>query len=157
MKKVAILQSNYIPWKGYFDIINSADIFIFYDEVQYTKNDWRNRNLIKTPNGIQWITIPVYQKSLNQKICETKVSFNKWNKKHWNTLKANYGKAIKFKDYKDQFENLYCNITTNYLSEINKLFISEINKILDINTIILDSKDLDLKGDRNEILSKRKL
>jgi len=59
MKRIAILQSNYIPWKGYFDIINSVDEFILYDEVQYTKNDWRNRNRIKTANGPLWLTIPV--------------------------------------------------------------------------------------------------
>jgi len=57
IKRVAILQSNYIPWKGYFDIIGMVDEFIIYDEVQYTKNDWRNRNKIKTPTGAQWITI----------------------------------------------------------------------------------------------------
>ena len=64
----AILQSNYIPWKGYFDIIKMADVFVFYDEVQYTKNDWRNRNQIKTPNGLSWLTIPVLQNSLNLEV-----------------------------------------------------------------------------------------
>ena len=59
MKKVAILQSNYIPWKGYFDIIASVDEFIIFDDMQYTKRDWRNRNKIKTPQGLQWLTIPV--------------------------------------------------------------------------------------------------
>ena len=59
MKRVAILQSNYIPWKGYFDLIASVDEFVFYDDVQYTTNDWRNRNRIKTPQGVQWLTIPV--------------------------------------------------------------------------------------------------
>ena len=62
-KKIAILQSNYIPWKGYFDIINSVDEFIFYDEMQYTKNDWRNRNKIKTQNGLLWLSIPIETKS----------------------------------------------------------------------------------------------
>src|SRR5215207_6666609 len=97
-KKIAILQSNYIPWKGYFDIIGLVDEFIIYDEVQYTKNDWRNRNKIKTPTGVQWITIPVYQKSLQQKISETEVSNYKWAIKNWNTIKSNYGRAPYFKD-----------------------------------------------------------
>ena len=70
MKKVAILQSNYIPWKGYFDIIGSVDEFVLYDDMQYTKNDWRNRNLIKTPNGPAWLTIPVRQETLAQTIRE---------------------------------------------------------------------------------------
>ena len=69
-KKVAILQSNYIPWKGYFDIIDSVDEFIFYDEMQYTKNDWRNRNKIKTQSGLIWLTIP----------CETKGSISNFQK-----------------------------------------------------------------------------
>lgn len=152
MKKVAILQSNYIPWKGYFDIINSVDTFIIYDEVQYTKNDWRNRNKIKSSQGTQWITIPVNQKNLDQKIFETQVSFNNWNKKHWNTIKTNYGKSENFKTFKDQLENLYLNISTPFLTEINKIFILEINKIFGITTEILDSRELNLKGDKNEKL-----
>ena len=61
-KKVAILQSNYIPWKGYFDIINMVDEFILFDDMQYTKRDWRNRNIIKTAAGLKWLTIPVDSK-----------------------------------------------------------------------------------------------
>lgn len=57
--RVAILQSNYIPWKGYFDIINDVDLFVFYDDVQYTKNDWRNRNKVKISTGTNWLTVPV--------------------------------------------------------------------------------------------------
>ena len=152
MKKIAILQSNYIPWKGYFDIIQKADIFVIYDEVQYTKNDWRNRNLIKTPNGTQWITIPVSQKSLSQKINETEVSLKNWNIKHWNTLVANYGKAPYFKEFAPMFKSLYLEIDTPYLSEINFKFITLINEILEIKTEIIDSTSLDLKGDKNERL-----
>lgn len=152
MKKVAILQSNYIPWKGYFDIINSVDKFIIYDEVQYTKNDWRNRNQINSKQGLQWLTIPVRVESLEQKICETKTSFSKWNKKHWNSIVANYGKSIGFKNHKDVFESLYLDCKTDNLSEINLLFIKEINKLLGINTEIIDSKELDLEGDKNQRL-----
>lgn len=57
--RIAILQPSYIPWLGYFDQINRVDTFIFYDDVLYTKNDWRNRNKIKTANGTTWLTIPV--------------------------------------------------------------------------------------------------
>ena len=56
--KVGVLQSNYLPWKGYFDLIASVDLFVFHDDLRYTKNDWRNRNKIKTPNGANWISIP---------------------------------------------------------------------------------------------------
>ena len=89
-QKIAILQSNYIPWKGYFDLIQMVDEFVLYDNVQYTKNDWRNRNKIKTPNGTQWLSIPVRGESLTQLIQDTKVVNNNWRKKHWKTLLQNF-------------------------------------------------------------------
>ena len=79
MKKIAILQSNYLPWKGYFDLIAYVDEFVIYDEVQYTKNDWRNRNKIKTSNGLSWLTIPVGI-NINQKISEVRIT-KEWKKK----------------------------------------------------------------------------
>ena len=152
MKKIAILQSNYIPWKGYFDIIRMSDVFIIYDEVQYTKNDWRNRNRIKTPDGPLWLTIPVKQNSLGQKINETKVSFENWNIKHWNSIKANYTKAPYFKLYEERFKELYLGMDTSLLSEINLKFILAINEVLDVQTEIIDSRTLNLVGDKNERL-----
>ena len=147
-KKVAILQSNYIPWKGYFDLIAKADVFVIYDEVQYTKNDWRNRNVIQTANGLQWITIPVRQESLNQKIYESKIFVNNWAKKHVSTLQGNYSKALHFKACKDEIFNLYEN-QSNFISEVNIKFIKGICKFLNIKTEIIDSRDLNLTGDRN--------
>ena len=95
MKKIAISQSNYIPWKGYFDLINSADEFILYDDMQFTRRDWRNRNRIKTPTGMNWLTIPVENKGKYlQKINETIISEEKWAKKHWLAIKQNYIKYI---------------------------------------------------------------
>lgn len=152
MKKIAILQSNYIPWKGYFDIIKMADVFVFYDEVQYTKNDWRNRNQIKTPNGLSWLTIPVLQNSLNQKINETVVSQSNWNKKHWNSITCNYSKAPFYKKLEGEFQQLYYSIETQNLSEINQIFIKKIANFLKIETDIIDSTALNLIGDKNERL-----
>lgn len=151
-KKIAILQSNYIPWKGYFDLINMVDEFIFYDEVQYTKNDWRNRNKIKTPQGIQWLTIPVRQESLDQKIKDTKISDKKWNIKHWRTISQNYSKAKYFKDYKDIFEELYLTCDEEYLSEINYKFITTINEILGIKTKLRWSSEFELVDGQTEKL-----
>ena len=71
-KKVAIVQSNYIPWKGYFDLISSVDEFILYDDVQYTRNDWRNRNQIKIQNGVNWLSVPV-KKNFPQLIKDTEI------------------------------------------------------------------------------------
>lgn len=151
-KRVAILQSNYIPWKGYFDIIGSVDEFIIYDEVQYTKNDWRNRNKIKTPLGTQWVTIPVFQKRLHQKISETEVSTSHWGIKNWNSIKANYAKAPHFKTYAMIFEEFYFNFKGTLLSEINVTILKLICDILTINTKITNSADYELKGDPTERL-----
>ncbi|MES2514154.1 MAG: WbqC family protein [Bacteroidota bacterium] len=147
-KKVAILQSNYIPWKGYFDLIAKADVFVIYDEVQYTKNDWRNRNMIQTANGLQWMTIPVRQESLDQKIFESKIFADNWAKKHISTLQGNYSKAEHFKVYKDRVFNLYEN-QSNLISQVNVSFIKGICSLLGITTQIIDSRDLNLEGDRN--------
>jgi len=151
LKSLAILQSNYIPWKGYFDLINSVDEFIIYDHVQYTKNDWRNRNIIKTANGLKWLTIPVIH-STSMIIKDVRVLNNRWRIKHWSTLSMNYCKARYFKDFKDQFEYLYLKGKETYLSEINYLFINAINGILKIKTKISKSWDYELEGDRTERL-----
>lgn len=152
MRTVAILQSNYIPWIGYFDLMNRADVFVIYDEVQYTKNDWRNRNIIKTPNGPQWLTIPVRQERLGQRINETRVSQSNWNVKHWRTIQANYAKAPFFSQYAELLEKTYLNIDTDLLSEINLTFIRLIAEMLNIDTEIVDSTSLALEGDRSERL-----
>ncbi|MBI1770277.1 MAG: WbqC family protein [Bacteroidetes bacterium] len=151
-KKTAILQSNYIPWRGYFDIIASVDEFIIYDEVQYTKNDWRNRNRIKTPEGLKWITIPVYQKRLSQKIAETEISDQKWNVKHWNLIKSNYAKASHFDNYCKIFELFYQNINTVFLSEVNESMLRLICNLVGIKTKITNSSAYQLNGNPTERL-----
>lgn len=147
-KKLLVLQSNYIPWKGYFDAINSADIFVVYDEVQYTKNDWRNRNLIKTQNGLQWLTIPI-KMNFGQKINEAKISQSLWYKKHWKTLKQNYSKATYFGEIEYLLRPLYEEYISDNLSEVNLRFIEKINEYLGITTEIVRSKDLVFGGDKN--------
>ena len=98
-KRVAILQSNYIPWKGYFDLIAFVDEFIIYDEMQFTKRDWRNRNKIKTPTGLQWLTIPVLTKgNFHQKISETKIDGTNWAETHWSSIEKNYSRSSFFKE-----------------------------------------------------------
>ncbi len=152
-KKVAILQSNYIPWKGYFDLINQVDEFILYDDMQYTKNDWRNRNLIKSSQSLQWLTIPVKHRGRHlQKISETEIAYRQWGKKHWQSLLINYNKAKFFKHYKELFEDLYLQNNEQLLSRINARFLTEINKILKINTTISWSSDYQLTGEKTERL-----
>ena len=93
-KRVAILQSNYIPWRGYFDLIDKVDCFIIYDEMQYTRRDWRNRNKIKTVQGEKWLSVPVRVKGkYTQKISETAISDTTWAESHWNKLHAAYAQS----------------------------------------------------------------
>jgi len=153
MKKIAISQSNYIPWKGYFDLINMVDEFILYDDTQYTRRDWRNRNKIKTPNGLKWLTIPVDVKGKYfQKIRETKISDKNWRTKHWQQIKQNYSNAKNFEKYQYFFEELYLNCKEKYLSEINYKFLISINKILKIKTKIRFSSEFDIYGNQTEKL-----
>lgn len=153
MKRVAILQSNYIPWKGYFDIIGSVDEFVLYDDMQYTKNDWRNRNKIKTQNGLQWLSIPVRQESLHQKINETKITDPKWNVNHWKSIAQSYAKAPCYKVYKDELESLYnAAARFEYISDINRHFIDAICSMLGIRTKIRDSREFVLAEGKSERL-----
>ncbi|MFN7044597.1 MAG: WbqC family protein [Flavobacterium sp.] len=153
MKKIAILQSNYIPWKGYFDLIASVDEFIIYDEMQYTKNDWRNRNKIKTANGVEWITIPVRVESLSQRICDTQIFDKKWAKKHMATLQTNYAKATCFNYTKDFVFGLYEEASRKEtLSDVNYIFIKGICNFLNINTKISFSTDYSLGVGKSERL-----
>jgi len=150
--KAVILQSNYIPWKGYFDLMNMADVFIIYDEVQYTKNDWRNRNKIKTANGLTWLTIPVRQEKLSQRIIDTQVHNHEWRKKHWNSITLSYSRSAYFKQYRSILEELYLNSTEVFLSRINYDFLIAINDILGIHTKLLWSNDLNLVEGKSERL-----
>lgn len=150
MKRIAILQSNYIPWKGYFDIIRSVDEFVIYDDAQYTRRDWRNRNLIKTSKGLMWLTIPVQVKNkFSQNINETKISDSRWIKEHLMKLRHNYSAAAHFREYIDWLSGIYESCRNMvFLSDINLFFINEINRFLDINTRISFSGHYRIEGDR---------
>ena len=152
-KKVAVLQSNYIPWKGYFDLINMVDEFVLFDDVQYTRRDWRNRNKIKTHNGLTWLSVPVEVKGkFFQPIKETIVSEPAWNIKHWKTIVHNYAQAEYFKDYRELFGTLYLSLTETYLSQINYRFIQVICSVLGITTKLSWSMDYDIVDGKTERL-----
>ena len=125
MTRVAICQSNYLPWKGYFDLIHDVDVFVFYDDVQYTKNDWRNRNKIKTPQGVQWLTIPVGN-HCHCRICDVKLQDSYWQKQHWKTLVQRYGKALHFEVYREFLEDVYLRRQWASLSESTSILSSRL-------------------------------
>ena len=107
---VVILQPSYIPWRGYFDQIRHADLFIFYDDVQYDKHGWRNRNQIKTHQGKQWITIPVHAKGVTQgvNIKDVRIDWSKpWARSHQKSITISYSKAPFFKEYRPLLEAIY--------------------------------------------------
>lgn len=154
VKKIAILQSNYIPWKGYFDIINMADEFVLYDEMQFTKRDWRNRNIIKTANGTQWLTIPVITKGkFEQRIMDTEVLSPAWTNEHWRALQCNYAKAEYFDRYAKEVQELYRKCSEEkYLSRINFIFLKGICDVLQIETKFSWSTDYKLGKGKTEKL-----
>jgi hypothetical protein len=111
--KCVILQPSYIPWRGYFHQIYKADVFVFYDDVQYDKHGWRNRNRIKTHQGVQWLTIPVHARGapvnhtpIHQILIDQR---QPWNRKHWQTLAQSYGKAPFFDRYATLLQGFYVN------------------------------------------------
>jgi hypothetical protein len=153
-KKVAVIQSNYIPWKGYFDIINMVDEFILFDEAQYTRRDWRNRNKIKTPTGAAWLTIPVNVKGkFEQRISETEIHDKHWAQDHWKTLQHNYAKAPYFREYQAFFEDLYQQAAEEtFLSQVNYLFLNAICDLLGIHTHLSWSSDYELVDGKTDRL-----
>jgi len=149
--KVAILQSNYIPWRGYFDLIHDVDIFVLYDDVQYTKNDWRNRNTIYPANGPQWLTIPVGDQ-IHLKIFEVPLPDPRWQGKHLRTLTQAYAKAPFFSDLEPLLLEIYRDVQWKTLSELNAALIRKISARLGISTQIVDSRDFSAVGGRVERL-----
>lgn len=154
MKKIAILQSNYIPWKGYFDMIAAVDEFIIYDDMQYTKRDWRNRNQIKTPQGVKWLTVPVLVKGkYHQKIRDTEIDDSDWAATHWGTLCQNYRKAAHFDEIANWLAPLYMN-KHSHISSLNRQFIEHICLYLGIKTKISNSWDYSLADGKTERLAR---
>ena len=144
-KTVTIVQSNYVPWKGYFDLLRTADEFVLYDDVQYTRRDWRNRNRIKTADGPQWLTIPVEVKGkYTQTIRDTRVSDRTWAANHWTRIRHAYAKAPHLRDVTELLGELYAAATgLEFLSEINERFLRAICGVLGITTRITSSADYD--------------
>jgi hypothetical protein len=152
-KSALITQSNYIPWKGYFDAINLADELVLLDDVQFTRRDWRNRNRIKTPDGERWLTIPVAVKGKYlQKINETRVVDSRWQERHLATIRHCYSRAPFMSRYGDWLKSLYLESQSEFLSEINLRFIVAICEELGITTRIRTSSEFDLVDEPNERL-----
>ncbi|MGE0040512.1 MAG: WbqC family protein [Vicinamibacterales bacterium] len=141
--RVGLIQSNYIPWKGYFDIINDVDVFIFHDSLQYTKGDWRNRNRIKTPAGPQWLTIPVGTDE-HRLIEEVPLPADDWALRHWRRLEAYYGRAPYFRQWAPFLRDLYFGRRWERLSEFNQAVTIAICRELGMTTAFANASDYPL-------------
>lgn len=153
MTTVAVLQSNYLPWRGYFDLIHDVDLFVFYDEVQYTKNDWRNRNRVYSQQGLSWLTLPCGY-NLKQTVLETRIKNElPWPRDHWNKINNAYGKSDFFHLYRDFFEHVYFERQWDYLFQLNRFLIKTIaSDFLHISTEFADSRDYASSGSRADKL-----
>lgn len=135
-------------------MIASVDEFILYDDMQYTRRDWRNRNQIKTPQGTQWLTVPVLVKGkYHQKIRETEIDGPDWAAAHWKALVQNYSRAPFFQEIAQWLEPLYLENNYTHLSQLNYRFIQAICEYLNIKTVISHSWDYTLSEGKSERLA----
>jgi hypothetical protein len=151
-----ILQPSYIPWRGYFDQIRRADVFVFYDDVQYDKHGWRNRNQIKTRQGSQWLTIPVHSGGVVSQsipIKDVEIDWSKpWAESHRKALKFAYGRAPYFKETSQLLEPFYQKKET-YLADFTMGLTVAIAGALGIqSTRFLRSSELHASGQKTDRL-----
>lgn len=151
MTKIAVLQPSYLPWLGFFEQMASVDTFVFYDDAQYTKNDWRNRNRLKSKNGFEWLTIPV-NSSTSLQIREIKIdSKQNWQTKHKKTIAQLYSKAPFFEEVSMAFDPLW-NKKYEFLLDAIIDSIDITIKYLNIVVKTAFSSEIGVAGDRNEKL-----
>lgn len=149
-KKIAILQPNYIPWKGTFDLINRVDVFVFYDDVQYTVKDWRSRNVIKTPHGDKWLSVPVIHKGRrDQLIYEAEINnTTNWQNDHYKTIKFAYSKAKYFNDYHYLLDEIYLKREWDNIADLDIFATKLLADALGIKVMWVRSKDLNFTGSK---------
>jgi len=149
--KAVILQPTYLPWIGYFGMVDTADIFVFYDDVQFVNRSWQRRNKIKTPNGYIWLSVPVVQK-FGQKINEVEIVTKlSWCDKHWKSIRHLYSKAPFFGEYMEIFKDFYGK-EWKYLVDLNLTIIKRISEILRLNTKFMLSSGLNVNGAKTDRL-----
>ena len=153
-KRVAIVQSNFLPWRGYYHLISYVDVMVILDSVQFTKRDWRNRNKIKTPDGVKWLTVPVDTKgSYYQKIREVRLSQDKWREKIVKTIELSYRRSSYFEKYIECFKGIILDDSICFLSDLNLKLLKEVLRILDIRTPIEMDHGFDHITDASEKLA----
>jgi WbqC-like protein family len=150
VKRIAIVQSNYIPWKGYFDLIADVDEFILLDNVQFTTGSWRNRNRIKTATGVRWLSIPITRGPLNRSINEVEANDPDWHLRHWRILTEAYREAPYWAETAPILERLYQGCESVRLSAINRHFLEGICAVLGIPANFSRAEDYRPTGSSTE-------
>jgi hypothetical protein len=150
--RVGVIQSSYVPWRGYFDFIAKVDTFVFHDDLQYTKNDWRNRNRIKAAQGTEWITVPVHYKTVSQLICDTPIDTSTaWLSRHRQRIEASYRKAPYLADAMNILVDV-AEVPCATISQLNILLIRRVCAYLGIETPLILSSELALSGTKTDRL-----
>lgn len=150
--KVGVIQSSYIPWRGYFDFIASVDAFVFHEDIQYTKSDWRNRNRIKTKKGTEWLTVPVHYKEVSQLISETSIDHSTaWQQKHLRKMQESYREAPYVKAALDIIASIQVGHSLT-ISTLNINLTKEVCEYLGIATPLMVSTELSLVGTKTDRL-----
>jgi len=150
--RAVILQPMYLPWMGYFGMIDRADTFVYYDDVQFVRRSWQRRNKIKVPGGdFTWLTVPV-EKDFGQEIREVEIKDNDWQEKHWKSIRHSYANAPYFDEYGSVFEDIYEQDWESLL-ELDVTIIDEVVDLLGIDdTEFVYSSDLDIEGEKTDRL-----
>jgi len=149
--KVAIHQPQYMPWLGYFDKIDQADVFVLLDDVQYKKNEWQNRNRIRNAEGESWLTVPVFHE-FGQKINDVKIdNHHRWKEKHIKSIEMNYSKSPYFDAYISFFHESF-EKEWEYLADLNIHFIKFFTAVFGITSDIVNSSALKIETASTERL-----
>ena len=150
--RVGIIQSNYLPWRGYFDFIDDVDLFVVHDDVQFTKGDWRNRNRIKTPQGLRWLTVPVHHRHTAQRICDTAIDYSHhWRRDHCNLIIANLAKAPYVDDVVSLLQPAF-DAKHATISDLNVALLNSVCSYLCIQTPLRLSSELQVEGTKTDRL-----
>lgn len=150
MKTLVVLQPGYLPWLGFFDQMHRCDVFVYYDDVQFDKHGWRNRNRIKTADGIQWLTVPVLHKGRGkQRVCEVGIDNRQpWGRKHIRALRQAYAAAPYLNLYLPEFEALLSR-RWEHIADLDIAVTAAICRWLGLERRIFRSSELDIDGDRS--------
>lgn len=146
-------QPVYLPWLGLFHKMALSDVYVFFDDVQYQVKDWNNRNLIKTPQGPLWLTVPVLSKGYRSKnIREIEINNQEpWQRKHWKTLQVNYGRSPYFDQYAHFFQDVYSQ-SWRTLVELNEHMLRWFLETLGIHVKFLKASELGFQGSKSELV-----